>query len=118
MKAIFEETSVIAPTMTLSGDGTTLIPYTDLPLTIGGELNKLAFNVSMGRNWAGVNYRSDITTGYMIGEEAAMCFLRDQVNTLSESFTGFSFTKFDGTPVSIAPGTGPYTGLNILTPGS
>jgi hypothetical protein len=54
----------------------------------------------------------------MIGEEAAMCFLRDQVNTLSESFTGFSFTKFDGTPVSIAPGTGPYTGLNILTPGS
>ena len=45
----------------------------------------------MGRNWAGVNYRSDITTGYMIGEEAAICFLEDQVNTLSESFNKFFF---------------------------
>ena len=74
LKAIFEETSIIATTMTLSSDGTTLIPYLDTPLTIGGELNKLAFNVPMGRNWAGVNYRSDITTGYMIGEEAAILF--------------------------------------------
>jgi PAP2 superfamily len=118
LKAIFEETAVIAPTMTLSTDATALIPYLDTTLTIGGELNKLAFNVSMGRNWAGVNYRSDITTGFMIGEEAAISFLEDQVNTLSESFTGFSFTRFDGTPVSIAPQTGPYNGLNILTPGS
>ena len=118
MKAIFEEASLISPAMTLSADGTTLIPYSDTPLTIGGEINKLAFNVPMGRNWAGVNYRSDITTGHMIGEEAAICLLQDQVNTLSETFTGFSFTRFDGTPVSIAPRTGRYTGLNILTPGS
>ena len=118
MKAIFEETDIVVPTMTLSGDGTTLIPYTDSTLTLGGEINKLAFNVPMGRNWAGVNYRSDITTGYLIGEEAAICFLQDQVNTLTETFTGFSFTRFDGTPVSIATGTGPYTGLNLLTPGS
>ncbi len=118
LKAIFEETSIMAPTMTLSSDGTTLISYSDAPLTIGGELNKLAFNVSMGRNWAGVNYRSDMTTGFMVGEEAAICFLEDQVNTLSESFTAFSFTRFDGTPITIAPRSGPYIGLNILTPGS
>jgi PAP2 superfamily len=118
MKALFEETDIITPAMTLSADGSALIPYTDTALTIGGEINKLAFNVPMGRNWAGVNYRSDITVGHMIGEEAAICFLQDQVNTLTETFTGFSFTRFDGTPVSIAPATGPYAGMNILTPGS
>ena len=118
MKAIFEETDIISSTVTLSNDGTTLIPYLDTTLTIGGEINKLAFNVPMGRDWAGVNYRSDIAAGHMIGEEAAICFLQDQVNTLSETFTGFSFTKFDGTPISIAPGRGPYAGMNLLTPGS
>jgi PAP2 superfamily len=118
IKAIYEETALISPTLTLSADGSTLVPYLDTPLTIGGEINKLAFNVAMGRDWAGVNYRSDITVGHMIGEEAAICFLQDQVNTLSESFSGFSFTRFDGTPVSIVPGTGAYSGLNILTPGS
>ena len=118
MKAIFEEASLISATVTLSADGKTLVPYFDTPLTIGGELNKLAFNVPMGRNWAGVNYRSDITVGHLIGEEAAICFLQDQVNTLTETFTGFSFTRFDGTPISITPGTGPYSGLNLLTPGS
>ena len=118
MKAIFEETDLISPATTLSADGSRLIPYTDAPLTIGGEINKLAFNVPMGRGWAGVNYHSDITVGHMIGEEAAICFLQDQVNTLTESFEGFSFTRFDGTPVSIRPGTGPYSGLNMLTPGS
>lgn len=118
MKAIFEETDVIAPAVNLSADGSSLVNYTDIPLTIGGEINKLAFNVPMGRNWAGVNYRSDITVGHMIGEEAAICFLQDQVNTLSETFSGFAFTRFDGTPVAIDTATGPYTGINILTPGS
>lgn len=117
-KAIFEPTAIIAPTMTLSNDGTTLIPYNDVALTIGGEINKLAWNVAMGRNWAGVNYHSDIMAGLAIGEEAAICFLEDQVNTLSETFTAFEFTKFDGTAITIAPGTGRYTGMNILTPGS
>jgi hypothetical protein len=36
--------------------------------------------------------------GHLIGEEAAICFLQDQVNTLTETFSGFSFTRFDGTP--------------------
>jgi hypothetical protein len=118
MKAIFEETDLVTPAVTLSADGSSLVEYTDVPLTIGGEINKLAFNVPAGRAWAGVNYRSDITIGHLIGEEAAICFLEDQVNTLTETFSGFSFTRFDGTPVLIAPGTGRYTGLNILTPGS
>ncbi len=96
-----------------SNDGTTLIPYLDTTLTIGGEINKLAFNVPMGRGLGRVNYRSDIAAGHMIGEEAAICFLQD-VNTLSEPSQVF-FTKFDGTPICFPrPERGPYAGMNLL----
>ena len=45
-------------------DGTALVPYTGPPLTIGGELNKLAHNMSAGRDMSGVHWRvSDDLTG-------------------------------------------------------
>ncbi len=118
LKAMFEETALISPTVIVSDDGTTLNSYTDTPLTIGGELNKLAYNQIMGRIWSGIHYRSDADAGLALGEAVAICFMQDQVNTFTETFTGFSFTRFNGTPVLIAPGTGPYTGIDLLTPGS
>src|SRR5262249_446464 len=33
-------------------------PYTGAALTVGGELNKLASNIALGRDAAGVHYRS------------------------------------------------------------
>jgi hypothetical protein len=48
MKAIFEETDVLAPAVTLSSDGSSLVDYFDVPITLGGEINKLAFNVPAG----------------------------------------------------------------------
>jgi hypothetical protein len=39
-------------------------------ITIHGELNKLAANVSIGRNAAGVHYRSDYTASLVLGEVA------------------------------------------------
>jgi PAP2 superfamily len=118
LKALFNETGLISGTVTASDDGLTLVPYSDLPLTIGGELNKLAWNMIMGRDFAGIHYRTDAMAGLSLGEEVAIAFLQDQVNTFTETFAGFKFTKMDGTPVAIAPGTGPYTGINLLTPGS
>ncbi len=117
LKALFQETTVINGAVTASADGLSLTPYQDSALTIGGELNKLAWNMIFGRIWAGIHYRSDATAGLALGEEVAIAFLQDQVNTFTESFPGFSFTKFDGTPVSIQPGTGTYAGINLLTPG-
>ncbi len=100
-----------------SADGLSLIPYTDTALTVGGEINKLAFNVPMARNWAGIHWRTDGDMSRTIGEQVAICFLQDQVNCFTEPFPGFSFTGFDGTPVSIVPGGGAFTGVNNLTPG-
>jgi hypothetical protein len=118
LKALFEETDVVNNAVAPSADGLSLIPYTDTALTIGGELNKLAYNVPMARNFAGIHWRSDTDMSHIIGEQVTMCFLQDQVNCLTEPFPGFSFTKFDGTSVSIVPGAGAYSGLNNLTPGN
>jgi hypothetical protein len=117
LKALFEETELIRNPVAPSADGLSLIPYTDAPLTVGGEINKLAFNIPVARNWAGIHWRSDTDASHMIGEQVTICFLQDQVNCFTETFPGFSFTKFDGKPVSITPGTGAYTGLGNLTPG-
>ena len=101
MKAFFDETALVPNAVVPSPDGLSLTPYSDQALTIGGEANKLAFNIAMGRAWAGVNYRSDVTAGLLLGEEVAIGILNDAVNATTETFSGFSFTRFDGTRVMI-----------------
>jgi len=101
LKAFFDETALLTNCVAASADGHTLEPYNGA-LTIGGELNKLAANICMGRNFAGIHYRSDATAGLRLGEEVAVAMLQDLVNTLTEDFPGFSFARLDGTPVFIA----------------
>jgi hypothetical protein len=86
-----------------SDDGLSLAPYTGAPLTVGGELNKLASNIALGRDAAGVHYRSDGVEGIKLGEAIAISILRDTVTLFNEVFPGFSFTKYDGTPVTLCP---------------
>ena len=84
-------------------DGLSLVPYDGADadeLTVGGELNKIASNVALGRNIAGVHWRSDATESLRLGEEVALRILRDQRGTYNEAFSGFSLTKFDGTTVT------------------
>jgi hypothetical protein len=40
--------------------------------TVGGELNKLAANVALGRDTAGVHWRSDGVEGLNLGEGVAV----------------------------------------------
>jgi hypothetical protein len=51
-----------------SDDGRSLRPYTGEPLTVGGELHKLAFNMAFGRDTAGVHFRRDEIDGIFLGE--------------------------------------------------
>jgi hypothetical protein len=102
LKAFFDETQILTNCVVASADGTTLSPYEDTALTVGGEINKLAFNVAMGRDFAGIHYRSDAEDGIRLGEDVAIAMLRDYVDTFAETFTGFSFTRVDGTPVHIS----------------
>ena len=71
------------------------------PLTIGGEMDKVAANIAIGRNHAGVHGGSDYADSLLLGEAVAISILRDQRETDSESFNGYTFTKFDGTRVTV-----------------
>ncbi len=103
LKAMFNESFVIPSPVVPSDDGLTLLPYTGPPLTVGSELNKLAANVSLGRDACGVHYRSDGVSGMRLGEEIAISMLRDIATVYNEQFAGFSFTRFDGNPITICP---------------
>jgi hypothetical protein len=87
-----------------ANDGLSLVPYTGADvgnLTVGGELNKIASNVALGRNTAGVHWRSDATESLKLGEELAIGILKDQKSCYNEPFGAFSLTKFDGTLVTV-----------------
>jgi hypothetical protein len=103
LKATFNESFLIQNPVMPSDDGLSLAPYTGASLTVGGELNKLASNIALGRDAAGVHYRSDGVEGIKLGEAIAISILRDTATLYNEVFPGFSFTMYDGTPVTICP---------------
>lgn len=72
-------------------------------MTLEGELNKLAANISIGRDWAGVHYYSDYRDSMILGEEIAIGLLEEQALTYNPA-ENFSMTvpKFDGTEITIS----------------
>jgi hypothetical protein len=75
-------------------------PANEPPLTVGGELNKLAANIALGRNAAGVHWRSDYTESVRLGEDIAIRILQEQRLTYNEDHH-LALTKFDGTAITI-----------------
>lgn len=59
-------------------------------LTVEGELNKMASNIAIGRDAAGVHWRSDATEGMKLGEAVAAQLLLEQSFTFHEEHE-FSF---------------------------
>ena len=105
LKAFFNEAALFPGPRKVSADGTTTLPYVvgvDGPaLTLGGELNKLAHNLSLGRDMSGVHWRTDSVEGNRLGEELAIRWLHEQKSTYPFPFSGFNLTKFDGTTIVI-----------------
>ena len=102
LKAWFDESFVIENPVVPDVTGQVLVPYAGSEnLTVGGELNKIAANVALGRNIAGVHWRSDATESLKLGEQIAIGILRDQRACYNEVFNGFSLTKFDGTTITV-----------------
>jgi hypothetical protein len=104
LKAFFDENFVIPNPVVAAPDGLSLLPYTGPDagqLTVGGELNKIAANIGIGRNFAGVHWRSDYAESLKLGEAVAINVLRDQRLTYAEDFGGYTFTKFDGTKITV-----------------
>jgi hypothetical protein len=104
LKAWFDESFVIPNPMVPNGNGTAMVPYGGPganALTVGGELNKVAANIAIGRNMAGVHWRSDYTESVRLGEAIAIGILEEQQLCYNERHATFTLTKFDGTAVMI-----------------
>jgi len=81
-------------------DGTRLEVVPDTALTIQGELDKLAANISIGRNMAGVHYYSDYYDSARMGERIAIGILMEQIPSYGEEVE-ILFTSFDGDLIQI-----------------
>lgn len=104
LKAFFDESTIIPDPLVTSADGLSLLSYAGPgfdQLTIGSELNKLAWNIAMGRNFAGIHWRTDAIEGLKLGEAVAIRLMQDLFNMCNEKFGGFTFTKFDGTTITV-----------------
>ena len=104
LKAFFEESAILPDPVVPTADGSALLTWNGPDLTVGGELNKLANNIALGRDWAGVHYRSDGVDGLLVGEQQAIGLLQDYSRTYSEMFDGFSLSRFDGTSIQVVNG--------------
>ncbi len=101
LKAFFRGDATVANPVQPIADGSALTAYTAGPLTVTGELNKLAANIAIGRNLAGVHWRTDAHDGMLLGEAVAISCLRSSRFQWNESFAGATFTRFDGTEVTV-----------------
>jgi len=70
-------------------------------LTLEGELNKLAANISIARNMAGVHYFTDYYDSIRMGEEIAIGILEEQALTYPTDPFVLSVPTFDGDVVRI-----------------
>jgi hypothetical protein len=101
LKAWFDESYVLEDPNKVNAAGTGLENYNGEPLTVGGELNKLVSNVSLGgRSGAGVHFRGGYAASLALGEEVAIGILEQQKLTYNK-YQRFTLTKFDGMAITI-----------------
>ncbi len=115
IKFFFDCSQKIRPLLTAAGrdvavpssDGLALNTYTGDDrddLDINGELNKLAFNISIGHGvHAGIHFRSSTYWSILLGEQVALSVLSDRTKSYNEPFT-IKITKLDGTTATITNG--------------
>jgi hypothetical protein len=105
LKFFYDGNYVIQNPVVPSSDGLTLEPYTASDagsLTINGELNKLAHNITFGHGiHGGIHWRSDSDDSILLGEAFAISFLQDKIRTYNEKLT-VRLTKLDGTIATIS----------------
>ena len=92
-------------------DGTDLINYSGSidNITINSELNKLASNVALGRDTAGVHYRSDGDGAELLraAEDVTIAYVKNILSTYTQTYDGnvpvLTLERFDGTTITISP---------------
>lgn len=111
LKAFFDDSAPyigavnLGATLVPNADGSALTPSdaaSALPAgaTVGDELDKLAANVSIGRNMAGVHFHSDYFDSLRMGERVAVGMLHEQMLNYPEP-VAMSLRSFDGDTIRL-----------------
>ncbi len=104
IKFFFDGNHVMSNPLVPTDDGLSLVPYTGPDagqITVNGELNKLARNVSFGHGvGSGIHWRTDTDNSMLLGEAVAISFLNDRAKTYNEKFT-VNITRLDGSIATI-----------------
>ena len=82
-------------------------------LTIQGELDKLAANIAIGRNMAGVHFYSDYYDSLRMGERIAVGILMEQAPTYGD-YMETTFKSFDGDMVTLSGEAGSCPSLTVM----
>lgn len=82
-------------------------------LTIQGELDKLAANIAIGRNMAGVHFYSDYFDSLRMGERIAVGILMEQAPTYGD-YMETTFKSFDGDMITISGEAGSCPSLTVM----
>jgi hypothetical protein len=105
LKFFFDGNYVVPNPLVPTSDGLALVPYNGSDagqITVNGELNKLARNVTFGHGiHAGIHWRSDSEQSMLLGEALAISVLQDKAHCYNEKFT-IHITKLDGTIATIS----------------
>jgi hypothetical protein len=120
LKALFDGSVQFIGPVQPTADGQHLIPYQGMDahsgkMTVELELNKLAANIAIGRNMAGVHWRSDYTQSMLLGQRVAIDMLYRQSATYPESYC-YLFNSFGGKPLEIHSGQVKYAGNTLDLP--
>ena len=105
LKFFFDGSFVIPNPVTPAMDGTAVSPYQGADagsLTVNGELNKLAHNISFAHGiHSGIHWRSDTDTSIELGEAVALSMLQDMAVTYNEKFS-IDLQQFNGNTVTLS----------------
>ncbi len=102
LKALLDQKFEIPEPVEATAEGCSLLRYKGTALSLGNELDKLAANIAMGRNFAGIHWRSDNWQGLLLGEKVALAVLEEQSLNHGERFGGYELRSFLGQKVAIA----------------
>lgn len=120
LKAFFDGSVQFIGPVQPTADGQHLVPYQGMDahsgkMTVELELNKLAANIAIGRNMAGVHWRSDYTQSVLLGQRVATDMLYRQSATYTEDYC-MMFNSFGGKPIEIHAGQVKYAGKTLDLP--
>jgi hypothetical protein len=100
LKIFFDPNRPIIAPVESNDDGTELEPYAD-QLSVGDEIDKLVWNVSFGRAFAGVHWRFDCEAGIALGEAIARDLLEETLSFCAEPRRLLRYRNFFGNEVRI-----------------